>query len=109
MFKRLVPALMLAAVVMVPSAAATDTSSLGAFITSCASDSRGCHLITLAAINSARNAKYGCIPDDISADRAADKLLDWLKDVANKDPKYAKESLDELMWMGIDETWPCKK
>jgi hypothetical protein len=98
----------LAMALMVP-AAATDTSSLDAFVKSCVGDSKGCHLMTLSAIHSARNAKYGCIPADVSDDRAADKLLDWLRDVANKDAKYAAEPLADLMWTGIDEVWPCKK
>jgi hypothetical protein len=98
----------LAVALMIP-ASATDTSSLSAFVKSCSSDSKGCHLMTLNAIHSARSANYGCIPQDASDERAADKLLDWLKDVAAKDPKYADQALPDLMWAGIDEIWPCKK
>lgn len=105
---RLFPVLALAAMTAVP-ALATDTSSLSAFVQSCAGDSKGCHSITLNAIHSARNANYGCIPADMSVDTAADKLLDWLKYTAAKDPKYKDEALTDLMWTGVDEIWPCKK
>lgn len=96
------------AAMMVP-ASATDTSSLSAFVRSCSSDAKGCSVMTLSAIHSARSAKYGCIPADISDDDAGDKLLYWLKSTANADPKYANEALPDLMWTGIDELWPCKK
>jgi hypothetical protein len=108
MIKRLVPALAALAAI-VAAAGATDTSSLSAFAASCSTDAKGCHAMTLNAIISARGAKYGCIPKDIPNDAAADKLLDWLKDTANANPKYAKEALTDLMWTGIDESWPCKK
>ncbi len=104
------PALALTAAVLtgVP-AAATDTSSLSAFVLSCKDDAKGCHSIALNAIISARNAKYGCIPKDVDNEVAADKLLGWLKDTASTNPKYAKDALDDLMWTGVDESWPCKK
>jgi|GEM_PF-1240811 len=90
-------------------AMANDTSSLAAFVQSCKDDAKGCHSMTLGAIISARNAKYGCIPRDLSDEKAAEKLLDWLKDTANPNPKYQKEALVDLMWTGVDELWPCKK
>ena len=108
MHLRLLSALAVAAALCAGPAAATDTSSLGAFVKSCASDAKGCHLMTLNAIQSAKNAKYGCIPADASDERAADKLLDWLR-AANGNPKYASEPLADLMWTGVDEIWPCKK
>ncbi|GAA0583515.1 hypothetical protein [Rhizomicrobium electricum] len=108
MTKYILAALALAAALSVP-AAATDMSSLSAFVSSCTSDSKGCHSAATSAIHSARNAKYGCIPEKISADDAGDRLLDWLRYTAAKDPKYVKESLADLMWTGIDEVWPCKK
>lgn len=89
-------------------ALAIDTSSLAGFVQDCSGDSKACHSMVLNAVISARNANYGCIPKDVSNDAAADKLLDWLKQ-ANKDPKYAKDALADLMWTGIDEIWPCKK
>lgn len=107
MTKYILAALAMAAT-MVP-AAATDTSSLSAFLASCSTDSKGCHSVVTSAIHSARNAKYGCIPADLSVEDAGNKLLDWLRDTAAKDPKNAKEALPDLMWTGIDEIWPCKK
>lgn len=104
---RIIPVLALAVLTAAP-ALATDTSSLGAFVQSCSSDSKGCHSMTLNAIHSARNSNYGCIPKDLSHDDAADRLLDWLKG-ANSNPKYQKEALTDLMWTGIDEIWPCAK
>jgi len=105
---RLLTLLALAALTAVP-ALATDTSSISAFVQSCASDPKGCQAMTRNAIYSARNANYGCIPEKLSVDDAADKLLDWLKFTAAKDPKYANEALADLMWTGVDELWPCKK
>lgn len=96
------------AAVSVP-AMANDTSSLAAFVQSCKDDPKGCHSMTLSAIISARNAKYGCIPQDVTDEAAAEKLLDWLKNTANANPKYQKEALADLMWTGVDEIWPCKK
>lgn len=108
MIKRLVPAVAALAAV-IAAAGATDTSSLSAFVASCTADAKGCHAMTLNAIISARGANYGCIPKDIDNDWAADKLLYWLKNTANANPKYAKDALPDLMWTGIDEVWPCKK
>jgi hypothetical protein len=108
MTKYILAALAMTATMAVP-AAATDTSSLSAFVASCSSDAKGCHSVATSAIHSARNAKYGCIPADLSVDSAGDKLLDWLRDTAAKDPKYEKEALPDLMWTGIDHIWPCKK
>jgi hypothetical protein len=108
MIKRLVPALAALAAITA-MAGATDTSSLSAFVTSCSTDAKGCHSMTLNAIITARGANYGCIPKDLNNDWAADKLLSWLKNTANADPKYAKDALPDLMWTGIDEVWPCKK
>jgi hypothetical protein len=90
-------------------ASAVDTSSLSAFAASCSSDAKGCRSVTLSTIMSARSANYGCIPKDTANDTASDKLLDWLRGTAARDPKYANESLADLMWTGIDEVWPCKK
>jgi glycosyltransferase involved in cell wall biosynthesis len=105
-----IPVLMLTAAFMagVP-AVATDTSSLNAFVVSCKEDAKGCHTLTLNAILSARAAKYGCIPKDLDNDAAADKLLTWLKETANPNPKYQKDALSDLFWTGVDEIWPCKK
>lgn len=108
MTKYILAVLAMAAAMTTP-AAATDMSSLSAFAASCTADSKGCHSAALSAIISARNAKYGCIPAETSDDTAADKLLDWLRYTAPRDPKYANESLADLMWTGIDEIWPCKK
>ena len=105
-----IPALALsAAVLAIVPAAATDTSSLSAFVQSCKDDAKGCHSITVNAILSARNAKYGCIPKDLDNDAAADKLLYWMKDTANGNAKYEKAEFTDLLWTGVDEVWPCKK
>lgn len=98
-----------AAIVAGVPAGAADTSSLAAFVQSCKDDAKSCRSMTMNAIISARNAKYGCIPHDLSEDKAGDKLYDWLKDTANANPKYQKEALADLMWTGVDELWPCKK
>lgn len=104
------PALALTAAVLagVP-AAATDTSSLSAFVQSCRDDAKGCHSLTVNAIMSARNAKYGCIPKAVDSEEAGDKLLAWLKETANNNPKYEKDAFSDLLWTGVDEIWPCKK
>jgi hypothetical protein len=98
----------LAAMTVLP-AAATDTSSIGAFAESCSSDMNGCRSIVLGAVISARNAHYGCIPRDVSDKEATEKLLEWLRDTAAKNPKYADEPLADLMWTGVDHLWPCRK
>jgi hypothetical protein len=105
----LLMALPLAALLAVPAVAATDTSSLAAFVKSCNEDVKACRSLTLNAVHSARNAKYGCIPESTSPEDAADRLLTWLRSTANNDPKYKDQPLEDLMWTGIDETWPCKK
>lgn len=102
-------ALPLAAVLAAPGFAATDTSSLAAFARSCSDDVKACRAMTTSAIHSARNAKYGCIPADVSEETAGEKVLDWLRGTANADPKYKDQPLDDLMWTAIDELWPCKK
>jgi hypothetical protein len=99
----------LAAILAPTPAYAVDTSSIGGFVSSCRDDQKGCHALVLNAVLSARNAKYGCIPADLDNDSAADKVLGWLKATAANDAKYAKDALPDLMWTGIDETWPCKK
>lgn len=109
MFVRLLSVLAVAAAVMMPAPAATDTSSLKAYLKSCQTDSKGCHSVTLSAVISARSASYGCIPKDVSDETASNKVLDWLKDKAADDPKYQSETLPDLMWTAIDEVWPCKK
>lgn len=113
MRKCVLPALaVLSAVMMASPAQAVDTSSLGAFVASCSAnkdDAKLCLAMTSNAILSAKNAKYGCVPADLGDDKAADKLLDWLKTTANANPKYQKEALSDLFWTGIDEIWPCKK
>jgi|WetSurMetagenome_2_1015567.scaffolds.fasta_scaffold344430_1 hypothetical protein len=112
MTTRILSALALSAAVLACAtgpAAATDTSSLPAFVQSCAGDAKGCHSITLNAVITARSNHYGCIPKAVSDDAAADQLLDWLKNTANSNPKYEKEALPDLMWTGIDEIWPCHK
>lgn len=96
-------------VAMVASAPATDTSSLHAFVASCTTDARGCKSVAEGAVISARNANYGCIPKESSNEFAAEHVLDWLKNTANRDPKYADQPLSDLMWTAIDEVWPCKK
>ena len=98
-----------AALLALAPASAADTSSLSAFVRSCNTDSKGCHLVVRDAINAARNAKYGCIPATLSADEAADRLLQWMKVTANADSKYEKEPFSDLMWTGVDEVWPCPK
>lgn len=108
MIKSILAALAVTAAVMLP-AAATDMSSLSAFAASCTTDSKGCHSVALNAIISARNAKYGCIPAETSNDTASEKLLDWLRYTAPRDPKHVNEPLADLMWTGIDEIWPCRK
>jgi hypothetical protein len=108
MIKSILAVLAVTAAVMLP-AAATDMSSLSAFAASCTTDNKGCRATAMSAIISARNAKYGCIPAETSNDTAADKLLDWLRYTAPREPKYVNEPLADLMWTGIDEIWPCKK
>lgn len=95
-------------VVLFP-AQAVDMSSLPAFVQSCKDDVKACRVVAINAVQSARNARYGCIPAELSNDDAGDKLWGWLKDTANADPKLQKEPLSDLMWTGIDEIWPCKK
>jgi hypothetical protein len=90
-------------------AAATDTSSLPAFVQSCTFDAKGCHSMALGAVITAHSNNYGCIPKAVGDDMAADQLLDWLKNTANANPKYQKEALSDLMWTGIDEIWPCHR
>jgi len=103
-------ALALTAAVMAGGAAAeTDTSSLKAFVQSCKDDAKACQAITLSAIISARNAKYGCIPKDLANEAASEKLFEWLKGPASSNPKYEAEPLSDLFWTGVDEIWPCKK
>lgn len=108
MFQRVLAGAVVMAALAMP-AMATDTSSLAAFVQSCSADMKGCRLVALNAVNSARSANYGCIPKDISSDSASERLLDWIRGTAAKDPKYANEALPDLMWTGIDELWPCKK
>lgn len=108
MFKTIVAGLVVAASLAVP-AMANDTSSLAAFAQSCNSDMKGCRLVALNAVTSARSANYGCIPKETSNDTAAERLLDWIRGTAAHDPKYAKDAVSDLLWTGIDEVWPCKK
>ena len=106
----LFPALTVAATFLSAApASAIDTSSLSAFTASCRQDNTPCRTMTLNAILSARSAKYGCIPQDVSSEGAAEKLLNWLKGTASANPKYEKEALSDLFWTGVDEIWPCKK
>lgn len=107
MASRLLPALVFAVAAMMP-AQATDTSSLSAFLSTCSSDTKGCKAFTHDLIASAKNANYGCVPRSMSADDAGAQLLEWLKGPASSNPKYAKMSLEDVMWEGVDALWPCK-
>jgi hypothetical protein len=98
-----------AALLALAPASAADTSSLSAFVHSCNTDSKGCHFVIRDAINAARNAKYGCIPETLSVEEAGNKLLEWLQAANNASPKYAKDAFTDLLWTGIDEVWPCPK
>jgi hypothetical protein len=90
-------------------AAAVDTSSLSAFLASCPSDAKGCQSMTYNFVATAKDNNYGCIPRNLSADKAADQELDWLKNTARGNPKYEKMDFTDVMWAGIDELWPCHK
>jgi len=98
-----------AALLALAPASAADTSSLSAFVRSCNTDAKGCRLLARDAIGTARNAKYGCIPEALSVEEAGNKLLDWLRAANNAAPKYAKDQFTDLLWTGIDEVWPCPK
>ena len=104
MTTRILPALAIgAAVLALAPAAATDTSSLSAFLRSCSDDAKSCHLKLSDVVQSARNAKYGCIPAAISASDAADKLLEWMKTTASANPKYEKEPLSDRRILALQE------
>jgi len=105
----ILPALALAAAIAAGPASATDTSSLSAFLSSCSPDMKGCKSIVFDLITAAKTNHYGCIPHDLSADRAADMELDWLKNTAGGNPKYEKMNLQDVMWDGVDELWPCHR
>lgn len=92
----------------VAAPAATDKSSLSAFVHSCAMDTRGCHNYTHDIVAAAKNQNYGCIPKETSADDAGNQLLTWMKETANGDPKYAPMALEDVSWAGVDTLWPCK-
>jgi len=109
MTTRILSALALVLACAASPAQATDTSSLSAFVQSCKGDAKGCHSMVFDVIAAARNNHYGCIPPALSTDAAADQLLDWLKDAADKNPKFEKERLVDVMWTGVDEAWPCHK
>jgi len=106
---RLFPALALSAVLAAGIASATDTSSLGSFLATCSADVKGCKGFAHDLIISARNANYGCIPKELSTDAAAERELAWLRHEANGNPKYQGMSLEDVMWAGVDELWPCSK
>lgn len=89
-------------------AAATDTSSLSAFLSSCPSDSKGCKAFAHDAVVSAKSANYGCIPKSLGPEEAGAQLLEWLKGPASANPRYEKMSLEDVMWDGVDHLWPCK-
>jgi hypothetical protein len=98
-----------AAVLVLAPASAADTSSLNAFVRSCNTDAKGCRLVVRDAIQSARLAKYGCIPESLSVEEAGNKLLEWLQAANNASPKYDKDAFTDLLWTGVDEVWPCPK
>jgi hypothetical protein len=107
---RLLSALAVAAGVMAGSAqAGVDTSSLDAFTRSCATDSKACHSMVLRIVITARDNNYGCIPKDVSNTDAEIKVLDWLKGPASDDKANANQPLDDLIWNGIDASYPCPK
>jgi hypothetical protein len=109
MHTRFLTAVALSAAIMAGGpAAATDTSSLSAFLASCSSDSKGCQTFTQDLVTSARNAHYGCIPKALGTEDAGGELLAWLKGPASANAKYQKMSLEDVMWDGVDSLWPCK-
>jgi hypothetical protein len=105
---RLVLALAVAAGVMTGHAwAGIDTSSLEAFLRSCSTESKACHSLVLRVVITARDNSYGCIPKDVGNTDAEIKVLDWLKGPANDDKKNADQPLEDLIWAGIDNSYPC--
>lgn len=97
----------LAAAVAGVASAAVDKTSLGAFVRSCAMDTKGCHNYTHDIVSAAISSNYGCIPKEMSADEAGDKLLTWIKSASDTDPKYSSMPLEDVAWAGVDALWTC--
>ena len=90
-------------------AAAVDTSSLPAYLESCNFDSSGCKADMIDVITAARRNHYGCIPQDLATREAADQEWTWLKTSARGNPKYVKMAVNDVLWAGVTELWPCHK
>lgn len=99
----------IAAAAVAGSAAAIDTGSLSAFVASCSTDEKGCKSATHDVIASAKSAGYGCIPKAVSSVEGGERLLDWLKGPARSVAKYERMGLEDVMWAGVDELWPCRR
>ncbi|HUO98565.1 MAG TPA: hypothetical protein VMU01_07840 [Rhizomicrobium sp.] len=99
--------IVIAVFLLAAPAFATDTSSLSAFLNSCQYDTKVCRDFARTIVLTARSQNYGCIPPSLSADDAAQALFLWMRGPASADPRFLKTSLEDTLWSGIDELWPC--
>ncbi len=106
---RLLAVVAFSVLAVMSAARVADASPLSVFLASCSSNPGNCHGFAHDLIASAKNADYGCIPKSLSADDAGDQLLAWMRDTARNDPRYETVSLEDAMWAGVDELWPCRK
>lgn len=112
MYARLLPALTLSAGVLMAvtgAASAADTHSVSNFLNNCDGNAIACKETTLNVVTAAKDNHYGCIPHRLSEDRAAQQELDWLRYTARGNPKYEKMDLQDVLWSGVKQLWPCRQ
>ncbi|MDE1987750.1 MAG: hypothetical protein KGL29_07220 [Alphaproteobacteria bacterium] len=90
-------------------ASATDLSSLSGFLSSCQTDTRQCEAIVSDIVLAARSNHYACMPRDLSTDEAINKEMWWLQTSAKNNPQFAKMDLQDVLWTGVSDLWPCNK
>ncbi len=90
-------------------ASATDLKSLSGFLASCQTDTLQCEAIVSDIVVAAKTNHYACMPRNLTTDEAASKEMRWLETSAKSNPQFAKMDLQDVLWDGVSDLWPCNK
>lgn len=90
-----------------PATAAGRTVST--ILEDCQSNGQTCQLLVGDLITNGRASHYICVPSSLSSHDAALQEIEWLKEQAKANPKLGDRNLEDTLWDGATELWPCHK
>ena len=85
------------------------SQSLSDFLENCKTDVNQCRATVNDIILAAKSSRYACIPHNLPIDEAVDRQLEWLKDAAQRNPRFGNEDMEDALWAGVSDLWPCPK